>query len=146
MATYQRRKFTCGPTSLHNAVAFLYGIGPSEDDFTEACRCGSEGTTEHQLKRGLRKFGFMHKSMSHKTVDGALLAVQEEVENGNAVVIYGYHRVHWFVVIGYQADHYIVIDSADPELVVRYSQERLLNEWNPDAKHRFYAISVNGKH
>lgn len=143
---YQQRKFTCGPASLANAANWIMGkSSPSEDAFKEACyrskAVDTEGTTEHDLKRALRQHSLPYHSFSLRSDNKAREQLRAEVFYGMPVICYGRKREHWFTVIGTAGYYFVVIDSADEDLVLKWTPEKLLEEWGNGDK-KYYGIVV----
>lgn len=147
MPQFQRRLFTCGPDALHNACNFLYGTdAPTALQFEDAVRrkdgkLDTKGTTEHDLKRALRKFEipfepwpFRNPGVAKSNLDGSLA-------QGAVSILYGRLREHWFVVAGRSGDAYVVIDAANEDLVLRWPWDKLLAEWR-GAGGSLYAIEI----
>lgn len=134
MAQYQRRQFTCGPDSLHNAVNFLYGdLAPSAQEFEDAVRkdgaLDPKGTSEYDLKRALRKYEIPHAPVSCRSAAGARDRLVKALSAGRAIVIYGRERLHWFVVVGMSGPDFIILDGAHEDMVLRWPWPKLAIEW-----------------
>jgi len=146
---YQARRFTCGPASLHNALNFLYGkSAPSEEQLSLLAGTDTEGTGAHQMKLALKSLGIPFKTHSFKGKAKAhhtLWTEHFQSQLSIATVAYCNKREHWFTLVDVVTNRSIVIDSADPDLIVRWSTEKLMDEWGRDAsgkEHRYYSIVI----
>lgn len=133
---YQSRKFTCGPATVANVVTLL-SHSITEDD---ACETSVDGTSERQIKAGLVKHGL--KFEVHKGRDSleSIQWVDTSINLGSPTILCVDKWSHWVAVVGKLGGDYLVIDSADPDLLVKYTPAILKSLWN--YKKRYYGIAV----
>lgn len=133
---YQSRKFTCGPATVANVVTLL-SHSITEDD---ACETSVDGTTERQIKAGLVKHGL--KFEVHKGRDSleSIQWVDTSINLGSPTILCVDKWSHWIAVVGKLGGEYLVIDSAHPDLLLKWSAGKLTKIWN--YKKRYYGIAV----
>lgn len=133
---YQSRKFTCGPATIVN-VANLLGIKVSEED---ACKHTVDGTTERQIKDGLQRLGLGIEVHKGRDSLAAIQWVDTSICLGSPTIICVDKWTHWVAVVGKLGGDYLVIDPADPELLVRFTSAKLSAIWGYNK--RYYGIAV----
>lgn len=133
---YQSRKFTCGPATIVN-VANLLGIKVSEED---ACKHTVDGTTERQIKDGLQRLGLGIEVHKGRDSLAAIQWVDTSICLGSPTIICVDKWTHWVAVVGKLGGDYLVIDPADPELLVRFTAGKLSAVWGYNK--RYYGIAA----
>lgn len=126
---FQSRKFSCGPAALHNAIEPL-GIDRSEDELATLAGTTTEGTNETGLKKAAKALGLTVKPVSEKRYDIARLKLFEHVYNHGTALLCVDEYSHWVAVVGLSAKRFIIIDSADNNLVVFWDEEKLEEKWS----------------
>ena len=153
---YQGKPYSCGPAALSNACNWVFGnseLCPSEDQILELIehhnkQAPTEGTSEHDLKRVLKHFEIPFFTVSYRHKLSAPKHVANVLLNGGAVVCHGNKSKHWFVLIAalYNFDRnlhgFAVVDSADSDIVVKWTIDKLIDNWAGEGNRRCYGIVI----
>ena len=109
----------------------------------------TEGTSHIDIKRVLVHFGIPHEAMSVRHKKHSPRSLNSAISGGKAVICHGNERRHWFVVIAPlyhpddRIDGFVVVDSADADLVLKWDVNKLITEWGgTEGDNRCYGIVV----
>lgn len=134
---FQNRKHSCGPAALHNALEAL-GFSRSEDELAALCQTTSEGTSEVGIKRAAKALDRSFTTLSEKRFKVANLELFQHLYSHGTAVICINEYSHWVAVVGLTNRRYIVVDSADNNLVLFWDEETLEKKWAGSGN--FYGI------
>jgi hypothetical protein len=143
---FQSRRSSCGPASLANALSCL-GIRRSEDELLGITGTTPEGTSAGNLRRaigivGRTEDGLCNIVLRTTSGDSALVNLYYwVVARGRPVIMCVDNYDHWAVCGGYLRPRYSVIDSANNDLVLYYSEPQLLERWRGEDG-KYYGIVV----
>lgn len=125
---FQSRKFSCGPTALHNALEAM-GIHRSEDELAGLAGTTTDGTSEVGLKKAADAMGVLAGTISEKRFEVARLKLFEHVYRQGTAILCVDDYSHWVTVVGLSGHRFIVIDSADNNLVLFMDDDKLEDRW-----------------
>jgi ABC-type bacteriocin/lantibiotic exporter with double-glycine peptidase domain len=128
MVRYQSRKSSCGPAALQNAIEPLSYVR-SEDELAKLCGTTSDGTSETGIKKALKALDIPFSILSQKSFDTARMVLYAHLHMGGTAIISVDSNSHWVAVVGIAGYKYIVIDSADENLVVFWDGVNLDIKW-----------------
>lgn len=130
----------CGPASVAHVLGVLgvknvgqevveQFIAATERKKTPVAR---EGTTQDQLVKALNRWANVTYSGCITTAHLASYTLRGALAWGSAAIL-GVDNTdkdgHWIAAIGMSGENYIVMDSADNEILVTYTEEQLLQRW-----------------
>jgi ABC-type bacteriocin/lantibiotic exporter with double-glycine peptidase domain len=122
----------CGPASMSNALAAL-GKDHSQDQCAALCKTtATDGTPPTRLLKALRGLGMEPVVIKEKRAPVAVLMLCHWLERGRPAILCVDHGGHWVAAVGLLGDRILVADSADNELVLTYSREKLVERWAGD--------------
>jgi len=125
----QPNKYQCGPFALKYALVML---GQFKDENNIAHKAGSTwwyGTDEIGLAKATRSF---HCRMDHfKSTDSAdaVHLLIKQIKKGRPCILSVDNWEHWFTVINYDHNKFIVVDSGLDKVIVIYSARQLVKRW-----------------
>lgn len=145
---FQSTQASCGPAALRNAL-LARGIVRSEEELAQLSGYRADvGTTPRGMMRALILVAKDHPElmpgpMSESKADIAILRLMAAHRAGMVAILLVDSDEHWVVSFGTLGDRVIhVSDSADSEMVLHYSPERLIERWRGTSRKAFYGIIV----
>lgn len=154
---YQSKPYSCGPASICNACNWVFGnseLCPSEDEVLQIVehhleKAPTDGTDHIELKHVLRHFEIPFYTISYRHRSDIIRDVCNHLYHGKAIICHGNEEKHWFVVVAplYHPDCYVdgfvVVDSADADLVVKTPRDKFLKMWaGTEGDKRAYGIVI----
>ena len=143
---YQSNRSSCGPASLHNALASL-GIERSEDELIKLCKQTPEGTSVRNLAAAIKAIStdtepLYGESIAYSVFSNAWVGLWFVVaQRGRPVILCVDELDHWVACIGYLGQRFVVVDSAEVGLVFCYSKDQLDERW-VSPKGKYYGLVV----
>lgn len=131
---YQSNRASCGPASLHNALAAL-GITRTEDELIALCKQTADGTSSTNLRRAIaaistEKAQLYGDAIRWPNIELAWVGLWYIVANrGRPVILCVDSFGHWVACVGYLGGRFMVVDSAEIGLVLYYTKEELDARW-----------------
>jgi len=125
----QPYKYQCGPFALKYALVML---GRFENEREIGKRAGSTwwyGTDEIGLAKAANSFDCNMKYFKREEKTEALAALIIELKNGLPCILSVDNWEHWFTVINYQKNKFIVVDSGLEKVITIYTPNQLLKRW-----------------
>jgi hypothetical protein len=99
------------------------------------------GTPEAQVKAALTKLAAHGEAFQLVDAEVAWRYMRSWLVSGWPVALAVDEDEHWVAAIGVLGDRVLVADSADPELVLSYTRDQLLDRWRkPGDPPRYYGI------
>lgn len=146
---YQDTSFSCGPSSLVNAIR-VFGKRVSERRIRTLASCSEdEGTDEAGLISAARSLKFTASTHWSSDQTAAWSFIRANVMDGRPCLICIDQWQHWVTVVGIVGDHVLVIDPANTKKnkaengVYSLSRRELLKRWRcPSETEPFYAIAI----
>ncbi|NCS82640.1 MAG: hypothetical protein COZ80_07010 [Ignavibacteria bacterium CG_4_8_14_3_um_filter_37_9] len=125
----QPYKYQCGPFALKYALVML---GKFQNENEIGKKAGSNwwyGTDEIGLAKAAKAYNCKMKYFRREIPKEALKVLNEHLKDGFPCVLSVDNWEHWFTVITFQQNKYIVVDSALDKVIVIYSPSQLLKRW-----------------
>lgn len=145
---YQSNRASCGPASLHNALAAL-GIHRTEDELAQLCKQTPDGTSVRNLGRAIQSISTPEQPLrgdafGFKGNAEALVALWYYISYlGRPCILAVDHWEHWVTVVGHLGTRFSVVDSANNALVLFYNADQLSERWlGPGPKGGYYGLIV----
>lgn len=147
---------SCGPTCVANALLCL---GPrwkkiSEKAVLDKVRSvgtiadtdPAAGAIESQIMRALNAYGVKHETLSVHNPAAAVAALRGNLLCGRPALLAVDNDDHWIVAAGALGAGFLIVDSANDDLVSMYGEDRLASRWKSagDPAH-YYAIIIGRK-
>jgi ABC-type bacteriocin/lantibiotic exporter with double-glycine peptidase domain len=128
---YQSRKSSCGPASLANALEAI-GVVRSEDELATMSKQDTDGASSINLRKAAESIGVEVINVIEQRSASAGWALGHYLRSGYSGLLVVDNDEHWIAVVGILGNRFIVIDSADDELVLYYSLNELVSRWGND--------------
>lgn len=131
---YQSNRASCGPASLHNALAAL-GIKRSEDELIALCKQTKDGTSSAKLVAAIKAVSTAAQptygeAIKWRDIESGVVGLWYIVsERGRPVILCVDKFEHWVACVGYLGGRFMVVDSAEIGLVFYYTKEELEKRW-----------------
>lgn len=131
---YQSNRASCGPASLHNALAAL-GIHRTEDELAQLCKQTPDGTSARNLGKAIQSISTAEQPLrgetfGFKSAPEALVSLWYWVSYlGRPTILAVDNWEHWVTVAGHLGTRFSVIDSAHNALVLYYNPDDLTTRW-----------------
>lgn len=125
----QPYKYQCGPFALKYALVML---GRFENEREIAKKAGSTwwyGTDEIGLAKAANAFDCKMKYFKREDKSEAATALINELKNGLPCILSVDNWEHWFTVINFQKDKFIIVDSGLEKVITIYTVNQLLKRW-----------------
>jgi len=125
----QPYKYQCGPFALKYALVML---GQFQNENEIGKKAGSNwwyGTDEIGLAKAAKAYNCKMKYFRREVPGEALKVLNNHLKDGYPCILSVDNWEHWFTVINYQQNKYIVVDSALDKVIVIYSPTQLLKRW-----------------
>jgi len=125
----QPYKYQCGPFALKYALVML---GKFENEREIGKKAGSTwwyGTDEIGLAKAANAFDCKMKYFRRENKKEATEALINELKDGLPCILSVDNWEHWFTVINYQKDKFIVVDSGLEKVIIIYTPNQLLKRW-----------------
>ena len=125
----QPYKYQCGPFALKYALVML---GKFENEREIGKKAGSTwwyGTDEIGLAKAANFFDCKMKYFRRENKTEALEALINELKEGLPCILSVDNWEHWFTVINFQKDKFIVVDSGLEKVIIIYSPNQLIKRW-----------------
>lgn len=125
----QPYKYQCGPFALKYALVML---GRFENEREIAKKAGSTwwyGTDEIGLEKAAAAFDCSMKHFNDDNKNKAAAALINQLKNGLPCILSVDNWEHWFTVINYQKNKFIVVDSGLEKVIAVYTTNQLLKRW-----------------
>lgn len=125
----QPNKYQCGPFALKYALVML---GQFRDERNIARKAGSTwwyGTDEIGLAKAARSFSCRMKHFSSSSPKQALRLLIANIKKGIPCILSVDNWEHWFTVVGYNHNKFVVVDSGLDKVIVIYSPLQLARRW-----------------
>lgn len=114
---FQSTQSSCGAAALANAHALLVSKPVTEDEVIALAKTSWQGTDDKNIMKAAKKLGLSASRIRCATVKDLL---------GAAVYILAADRwEHWIVVMDLRIGRWLLVDSADNELVSTVTVEEL---------------------
>ena len=126
---FQSHKSTCGPAALHNALEAL-GTDRSEDELSSMCGTTTDGTSEKGIKRACKALAVSCTTISERKFIFARLLLFEAITTMYTAIISVDKGEHWVAVVGLSGSRFIIVDSADNNLVLFWDYGKLEEKWS----------------
>lgn len=143
---YQSNRASCGPASLHNALAAL-GINRTEEELITLCKQTTDGTSSKNLCAAIKSISTEAAKLYGDTLkwgkmEDAWVGLWFVVaQRGRPAILCVDNFEHWVACVGYLGGRFMVVDSAEIGLVFYYTREELERRWE-GPKGGFHAIIV----
>lgn len=125
----QPYKYQCGPFALKYALVML---GRFENEREIGKKAGSTwwyGTDEIGLAKAAALLGCKMDYFQTGDKDKAAEVLIDELKHGLPCILSVDNWEHWFTVITYQKEKFIVVDSALDKVITIYTHNQLLKRW-----------------
>jgi len=125
----QPYKYQCGPFALKYALVML---GQFQNENEIGKKAGSNwwyGTDEIGLAKAAKAYNCKMKYFRRELPKEALKVLNDHLKDGYPCVLSVDNWEHWFTVINFQQNKYIVVDSALDKVIVINSPTQLLKRW-----------------
>lgn len=125
----QPNKYQCGPFALKYALVML---GRFESENEIGMRAGSNwwyGTDEIGLAKAAKYYDCKMKYFRRERGPDALKALTDHVKKGYPCILSVDNWEHWFTVVNYQQQKFIVTDSFLDKVIRIYTPNQLLRRW-----------------
>jgi hypothetical protein len=125
----QPNKYQCGPFALKYAL-IVFGIFKDENRIAQIA--GSTwwaGTDEIGLAKAAKRF---HCQMTHFSSENkiqALKLLNERLKRNYPCILSVDNWEHWFTVVNFTGDKYVIIDSGLEKVIAVLSPQKLLERW-----------------
>jgi ABC-type bacteriocin/lantibiotic exporter with double-glycine peptidase domain len=125
----QPYKYQCGPFALKYALVML---GQFQNENEIGKKAGSNwwyGTDEIGLAKAAKTYNCKMKYFRREISLEALKVLNAQLKEGYPCILSVDNWEHWFTVINFQQNKYIVVDSGLDKVIVIYSPTQLLKRW-----------------
>ena len=131
---YQSNRASCGPASLHNALAAL-GIKRSEDELIALSGQTPNGTSSRGIIKAIKSVSTPEAELFGTAVrwrniqEGSVGLWYLVGERGRPVILCVDDFEHWVSCVGYLGGRFMIVDSAHNGLLLYYDKEQLNQRW-----------------
>lgn len=125
----QPYKYQCGPFALKYALVML---GQFINEKEIARKAGSNwwyGTDEIGLAKAAKSYNCKMKYFRRETPKEALKVLRDHLKKGYPCILSVDNWEHWFTIINYQQNKFIVVDSGLEKVIVTYTPTQLSRRW-----------------
>lgn len=125
----QPYKYQCGPFALKYALVML-GQFINEKEIAKVA--GSNwwyGTDEIGLAKAAKNYNCKMKYFRRETPKEAVKVLKAHLKKGYPCVLSVDNWEHWFTIINYQQNKFIVVDSGLEKVIVAYTPNQLTRRW-----------------
>lgn len=124
----QSTSYECGPYALKHALQML-GVFADERRLARLAGTSQTGTDEVQLARAAGRLDCSLPLVRAAADHEARRALTAQLEHGCPALLCVDQWEHWVAVVGGDGVRFVVLDSADPRVVVTLDWERLRDRW-----------------
>jgi ABC-type bacteriocin/lantibiotic exporter with double-glycine peptidase domain len=141
----QDSKVNCGPVALANALEAM-GHVRSVDELVKLCKTNAtSGTSPRNLVRAIELLKESCGLSEHEIIRegrgaSAFGLLWAALGAGRAAVLCVDAGSHYVAAIGCFGQSVIVVDPANDEVVVMCNRDELLEWWEADGRHPFWAV------
>lgn len=125
----QPYKYQCGPFALKYALVML-GQFINEKDIAK--KAGSNwwyGTDEIGLAKAAKTYNCKMKYFRRETPKEALKVLKDHLKKGYPCILSVDNWEHWFTILNYQQNKFIVVDSGLDKVIVTCTPTQLTRRW-----------------
>lgn len=115
---FQSTQSSCGAAALANAHALIVSQPLCELDVIDLAKTTWDGTDDKGIMRAAKRMGLTPARFRLKSLQGVF-------NDGQVLVLSSERWTHWIAATKLQTGRWLVIDSADNELVFTLTQEEL---------------------
>lgn len=125
----QPYKYQCGPFALKYSLVML---GQFRNEREIGKKAGSNwwyGTDEIGLAKAAKSYDCKMKYFRRETANDAIKILVSHLKTGTPCILSVDNWEHWFTVINFQQDKFIVVDSGLDKVIVIYTLSQLIKRW-----------------
>lgn len=125
----QPYKYQCGPFALKYALVMLGQFINEKEIAKVAGSTWWYGTDEIGLAKAAKNYNCKMKYFRRETPKEALKVLKVHLKKGYPCVLSVDNWEHWFTIINYQQNKFIVVDSGLEKVIVAYTPNQLIKRW-----------------